>query len=61
MNDIILQPGKFYRILFPDGQPIDFKIISSNNDSMLCEKKGGETFYLDTVEPFEKIIEIEGW
>jgi hypothetical protein len=63
MNNIILVPGKFYRILFADGQPIDIKCISNDSDtnSVRCEKKAGETFYLDTVEPVEKIIEIEGW
>jgi len=63
MNDIVLEPGKFYRILFTEGQPIDFKFNGkdSDNDTILCEKKGGETFYLNTVEPFEKIIEIDSW
>ena len=63
MNDIILDPGKFYRILFTDGQPIDFRLKGNDsmNGSILCEKKEGETFYLETVQPFEKIIEIDSW
>ena len=63
MNDIVLDPGKFYRVFFTDGQPIDFKVKAndSTSGSILCEKKAGETFYLDTMRPFEKIIEIESW
>ena len=63
MNDIILDPGKFYRVFFTDGQPIDFRVKSNDSTigSILCEKKAGETFYLDIMRPFEKIIEIDSW
>ena len=58
-----LRTGATYRITFPDGQPIEFKFIGHNNsnDSLLCEKKGGVTFFLETVEPFETITEIKSW
>jgi len=63
MDKIIFDPEKFYRIVFAEGQPIDFRVKESHaeGDSVLCEKKGGETFYLDTMEPYEKIVEVEGW
>ncbi len=63
MENLVLEPGKFYRIFFTDGQPIDFKSNGngSTNGSILCEKKGGETFYLETMSPWEKIIEIASW
>ena len=63
MDKTVLIPGKCYRILFSDGQPIDFKFKEHNasNDSLLCEKRGGETFFLDTMKPFEKIVEMEDW
>jgi hypothetical protein len=58
-----LDPDKFYRITFDDGQPIDFKVKENDptKGSVLCEKKGGETFFLDTMSPWETIVEIESW
>ena len=58
-----LKLNHYYRITFSDGQPIDckFKGDESENGSLLFEKKGGETFFLETVEPYEKISEVESW
>jgi hypothetical protein len=57
------KPNHYYRITFPDGQPIDCKFKGEENDngSLLFEKKGGETFFLETVEPYEKITEVDAW
>ena len=63
MENMKFDPAKYYRVTFVDGSPIDFRFICKDvdNGSILCVKKGGETFYLDNMKPYDKIVELESW